>query len=105
MPAATTTRFPMRWRPPSTFAPGAGYAIPRMLEAPGPVRGRFVAVASAAGAVGLLGLAAYAAAKHAVVGYVRALAADLGTSGITVNAVSPGTTRTPMAEASARLYG
>jgi SDR family mycofactocin-dependent oxidoreductase len=80
-------------------------AIPRMLEAPQPRSGRFVAVASAAGAVGLLGLAPYAAAKHAVVGYVRALAADLADSGITANAVSPGSTRTAMLEASAKLYG
>jgi SDR family mycofactocin-dependent oxidoreductase len=79
--------------------------IPRMLEAPQPRSGRFVAVASAAGAVGLLGLAPYAAAKHAVVGYVRALAADLEDSGITANAVSPGSTRTVMLEASAKLYG
>jgi SDR family mycofactocin-dependent oxidoreductase len=80
-------------------------AIPRMLDAPAPRDGRFVAVASAAGAVGLLGLAPYAAAKHAVVGYVRALAADLEDSGITANAVSPGSTRTAMLEASAKLYG
>lgn len=80
-------------------------AIPPMLDAPLPRSGRFVAVASAAGAIGLLGLAPYAAAKHAVLGYVRALAADLADSGITANAVSPGSTRTAMLEASAKLYG
>lgn len=80
-------------------------AIPRMLAAPAPRSGRFVAIASSAGAIGLGGLAPYAAAKHAVVGYVRSLAADLGDSGITANAVSPGSTRTAMLDASARLYG
>jgi SDR family mycofactocin-dependent oxidoreductase len=80
-------------------------AIPQMLAVPAPRSGRFVAIASSAGAIGLLGLGAYAAAKHAVVGYVRALAADLGDRGITANVVSPGSTRTAMLEASARLYG
>lgn len=79
-------------------------AVPRLLAAPPPRTGRFVAVASAAGGLGLGGLAAYCAAKHAVVGYVRALAADLSDSGVTANAVSPGSTRTAMLEASARLY-
>jgi NAD(P)-dependent dehydrogenase (short-subunit alcohol dehydrogenase family) len=80
-------------------------AVPHMLSAPAPRSGRIVAIASSAGTLGLQGLGAYAAAKHAVVGYVRALAADLGDSGITANVVSPGSTRTAMLEASARLYG
>lgn len=80
-------------------------AVPALLQSPAPRGGRFVAVGSAAGTVGLLGLTAYAAAKHAVIGYVRALAADLGSSGVTANVVAPGSTRTAMLEASARLYG
>ena len=52
-------------------------AVPRMLAGPDPSRGRFVALASAAGARGLFHLAAYTAVKHAVVGLVRGLAADL----------------------------
>lgn len=80
-------------------------AAPVLLEAPEPRHGRLVAVASAAGTVGLAGLAAYCAAKHAVVGLVRGLACDLGGSGVTANAVCPGSTRTAMLEASASLYG
>jgi NAD(P)-dependent dehydrogenase (short-subunit alcohol dehydrogenase family) len=49
-------------------------------------------------------LAAYSAAKAGVVGYVRALAADLAGTGVTANAVCPGSTRGPMLAASAALY-
>jgi SDR family mycofactocin-dependent oxidoreductase len=80
-------------------------AIPALLRRPEPRRGRFVATASAAAARGLPGLAAYCAAKAGVVGFVRALATDLRGTGITANAVAPGSTRTPILEQSARLYG
>jgi NAD(P)-dependent dehydrogenase (short-subunit alcohol dehydrogenase family) len=79
--------------------------VPHLLAAPLPRRGRFVAVTSAAGHHGLPNLAAYTAAKHGVVGLVRALAAELGATGVTANAVAPGSTRGPMLEASAALYG
>lgn len=82
----------------------ARVAVPVMLQRPEPRSGRFVAVASAAATRGLDGLAAYCAAKAGVAGFIRALAADLGKSGVTANAVSPGSTRTPALEASARLY-
>jgi NAD(P)-dependent dehydrogenase (short-subunit alcohol dehydrogenase family) len=45
------------------------------------------------------GLAAYMASKGGVLGLTSALANDLGPYGITVNAVSPGLTRTPGVEA------
>ncbi|HLK45440.1 MAG TPA: mycofactocin-coupled SDR family oxidoreductase [Acidimicrobiales bacterium] len=80
-------------------------AAPVLLEAPAPRRGRLVAVASTAATLGLLHLAAYSASKHAVVGLVRGLAADLASSGVTANAVCPGSTRTAMLEASAMVYG
>jgi SDR family mycofactocin-dependent oxidoreductase len=79
-------------------------AVPPMLQRPAPRRGRFVAVASAGGTVGIYMLAAYSAAKHGVVGLVRSLAAELGPYGITANAVAPGSTTTAMLDASARLY-
>jgi SDR family mycofactocin-dependent oxidoreductase len=79
--------------------------IPALLRAPQPRRGRFLAVSSSAAARGLPMLAAYCAAKAAVEGLVRALAVELRGTGITANAVSPGSTRTAMLDESARLYG
>jgi len=83
----------------------AAVTLPAMLAGPEPSGTRFVAVASAAGTHGLYRLAAYNAVKHAVVGLVRGLAADLVGTGATACAVSPGSTRTPMLEATAALYG
>ena len=82
----------------------ARVAVPALLQRPEPRSGRFIAVASAAATRGLDGLAAYCAAKAGVTGFIRALATDLGKSGVTANAVSPGSTLTPALEASARLY-
>ncbi|MCA1845380.1 MAG: mycofactocin-coupled SDR family oxidoreductase [Actinobacteria bacterium] len=66
--------------------------------------GRFVAVSSAGGVLGLPRLAAYSAAKHGVIGLVRSLATELGEYGITANAVAPGSTTGAMLEASATFY-
>jgi 3-hydroxybutyrate dehydrogenase len=63
--------------------------------------GRIVAVASTAGLKGYAYVSAYCAAKHAVVGLVRALALETATTGITVNAVCPGYTDTDMVRESA----
>lgn len=79
-------------------------AIPALLRRPQPRHGRFLAVASAAATRGLPMLAAYCAAKAGVAGLVRALGAELGGSGVTANAVSPGSTDTPILAESARLY-
>jgi SDR family mycofactocin-dependent oxidoreductase len=80
-------------------------AVPALLRRPAPRSGRFLAVASAAATRGLPLLAAYCAAKAAVAGLIRALAAELADSGVTANAVSPGSTDTPILAESARLYG
>ena len=80
-------------------------AVPALLQRPQPRQGRFVAVASSGGTVGIYLLAAYSAAKHGVIGLVRSLAAELGPHGITANAVAPGSTTTAMLEASAAVYG
>ncbi len=80
-------------------------AVPALIAQPEPRHGRFVAVASAGGTVGLYLLAAYSAAKHGVVGLVRSLAAELGPYGITANAVAPGSTAGPMLDQSAAFYG
>ena len=50
-------------------------------------------------------LAAYSAAKAGVAGLIRSLGAELGGTGITANAVSPGSTDTPILAETARLYG
>jgi len=79
--------------------------IPALLRRPQPREGRFIAVASTAATRGLPQLAAYCASKAGVVGYVHALARELAGTGVTANAVSPGSTRTAMLDESARLYG
>lgn len=83
----------------------AAAVLPVMLGGPDPAGCRFVAIASAAGERGLFHLAGYNASKHAVIGIVRGLAADLVGTGVTAVAVSPGSTRTAMLAATADLYG
>jgi NAD(P)-dependent dehydrogenase (short-subunit alcohol dehydrogenase family) len=63
--------------------------------------GRIVMVSSTAGQVGGPDMAAYCAAKHGLLGLMRATAIDLGGFGITCNAVLPGWVRTEMSERSA----
>ena len=79
-------------------------AVPALLRRPVPRRGRFIAVASAAATRGMPMLAAYSAAKAGVAGFIRALAAELGGTSVTANAVSPGSTATAALDESARLY-
>jgi NAD(P)-dependent dehydrogenase (short-subunit alcohol dehydrogenase family) len=61
--------------------------------------GRAVVVASTAGLAGSPYISAYAAAKHAAVGLVRAVAAEVAGRGVTVNAVCPHFVRTDMTTA------
>lgn len=57
-------------------------------------QGRIVNVASTAALKGYAYVAAYCAAKHGVLGLTRALALEVATKGVTVNAVCPGYTET-----------
>lgn len=75
--------------------------VPRMVTAGW---GRVINVASNAGLTGYGYTAAYCASKHALVGLTRALAVDLGRTGVTINALCPGWVDTQMAaQASSRI--
>lgn len=70
-------------------------ALPHMLKAGW---GRVVNVASTAGLTGMAYCAAYCAAKHGLIGLTRALAVELASKPVTVNAVCPGYTETDIVE-------
>jgi NAD(P)-dependent dehydrogenase (short-subunit alcohol dehydrogenase family) len=61
-----------------------------------PAGGRIVCTASIAGLIGFSPDPIYTLTKHAVVGFVRAMAQPLEASGITINAVNPGIVETPL---------
>lgn len=71
-------------------------ALPVMRETDA---GRIVVISSAIGLMGFPGDTPYAAAKAGLVGFVRALAKEVGRHGITVNAVAPGLVDTEMTAA------
>jgi len=78
-------------------------ALPDLLEAE---HGRIVTIASTAGLKGYAYTAPYVASKHAVVGLMRAIAAEFVRTSLTANAVCPGFTDTAIvAEAAERICG
>jgi len=66
---------------------GVAAALPALREAGG---GSIVITSSVAGLRGAAGLSPYVCSKHAVVGLMRCLAAELGPEGIRVNTLNPG---------------
>jgi NAD(P)-dependent dehydrogenase (short-subunit alcohol dehydrogenase family) len=73
--------------------------LPGMLER---AWGRVINVASLAGLYGAPYVTAYTASKHALVGFTRALAMEVSSRGVTVNALCPGYVATDMVWAGAR---
>jgi NAD(P)-dependent dehydrogenase (short-subunit alcohol dehydrogenase family) len=66
--------------------------------------GRIITIASQAGKTGIPLLAAYSAAKFAVIGLTQSMAAELGEHGVTVNAICPGTIDTPLLAVKGGVY-
>ena len=57
--------------------------------------GRIVNVSSIVASTGYVGLSAYGATKAAMIGFTHSLAREVGSLGITVNAIAPGLRRHP----------
>lgn len=71
---------------------GLKYGIPAILKSGG---GSIVNLSSSNGIVGIAGISAYTAAKHAVLGITRSAALEFADKGIRINAVGPGYVDTP----------
>ena len=62
-------------------------------------RGRIISIASVVGIFGNPGQANYAASKAGIIGFTKAVAKELGSRGVTCNAIAPGFIKTEMTDA------
>ena len=76
----------MKWNVYSTFW-ASRRAIVGMIERKW---GRIINISSLEGKVGKPAFAAYSTAKHAINGFTKAVAQDVGTLGVTINSICPG---------------
>lgn len=70
--------------------------VPVMMKARG---GRIISISSVVGIEGNAGQTNYAASKAAIIGFTKSLAKEIGSRGITVNAIAPGYIETDMTDA------
>jgi NAD(P)-dependent dehydrogenase (short-subunit alcohol dehydrogenase family) len=73
------------------------YLVSRAALPSVPAGGRVINLSSVLGRFGVPGYTAYCSSKHAVIGFTRALALEVVSRGITVNAICPGWVDTEMA--------
>ena len=66
--------------------------------------GTVINISSTAGKIGITGLSAYCAAKHAIIGFTKTLAIEVGRFGITANVICPGGTDTEMMKEATEKY-
>ncbi len=62
-------------------------------------RGRIISIASVVGIFGNAGQANYAASKAGIIGFTKSVAKELGSRGVTCNAIAPGFIKTEMTDA------
>lgn len=72
---------------------GLKYVLPMMIQQK---PGSIINTSSVAGTVGALGLAAYSASKHAIIGLTRTATGEVGRQGVRVNVICPGPIDTRM---------